>query len=77
MNLNKIADKISSLSTDVNDARISEARAPIVASIPTKSTMYTPPNEEIDLTKLSIASVYNEDFMNDFFGSRQQSFATG
>ena len=73
----KIADKISSLSTDVNDARISEARAPIVASIPTKSTMYTPPSEEIDLTKLPIASVYNEDFMNDFFGSRQQSFATG
>jgi len=73
----KIGDKISSLSSDISDARITAASTPIVASVPAKSSMNTPPSDEVDMTRLPVASAYNEEFMTEFFGSRQQSFATG
>ena len=73
----KIGDKISSISSDINDARITAASTPIVSTVPAKSSMNTPPSDEVDMTRLPIASAYNEEFMTEFFGSRQQSFATG
>ena len=53
------------------------ASTPIVTSVPAKSSMNTPPSDSVDMTRLPIASVYNDEFMTEFFGSRQQSFATG
>jgi hypothetical protein len=73
----KTGDKISSLSSDISDARIAAASTPIVTSVPAKSSMNTPPSDEVDMTRLPVASAYNEEFMAEFFGSRQQSFATG
>ena len=75
--IGKSGSRISAASSSVAEAQLDDITTPRVISNPANSTMYTPPSEEIDMTKLPIASVYNEDFMNDFFGSRQQSFATG
>jgi hypothetical protein len=69
--------KISAISASVGDAQLAAASAPIVTSIPAKSSMNTPPSDEVDMTRLPVASAYNEEFMTEFFGSRQQSFATG
>ena len=69
--------KIAAISSSVGNAQLNEASAPIVTSVPAKSSMNTPPSDEVDMTRLPIASAYNEEFMSEFFGSRQQSFATG
>lgn len=69
--------KIAAISSSVGNAQLNEASAPIITSVPAKSSMNTPPSDEVDMTRLPIASAYNEEFMTEFFGSRQQSFATG
>ena len=72
-----VGGRISSISSDVSDAQMAAASTPIVTSVPAKSSMNTPPSDSVDMTRLPIASVYNDEFMTEFFGSRQQSFATG
>ena len=69
--------QIAAISASVGDAQMAAASTPIVTSVPAKSSMNTPPSDSVDMTRLPIASVYNDEFMTEFFGSRQQSFATG
>ena len=69
--------QIAAISASVGDAQMAQASTPIVTSVPAKSSMNTPPSDTVDMTRLPIASVYNDEFMSEFFGSRQQSFATG
>jgi hypothetical protein len=64
---------VSSASTAVSDARLDEARTPIVTTMP--ATTSTPrPRIEDSAPAGQIASVYNEELMRDIFGNRQQAF---
>jgi hypothetical protein len=65
---------ISSASSAVSDAQLTEARTPIVTTMPATSS--TPRPRVVDSAPAAeIASVYNEELMKDIFGNRQQAFA--